>query len=209
MCCYIISVTFAFFQKMKTHTTPSTKHAAHTPGNLDMPETRKGSEGKTIKTLPKLRVSNNLTCFPIPWEMTKLSSATVTMSRTRTVEAQKCHFVYRLVTNVLCPRWLLMIMMHGMKPWNRAITRKFQFIVFLGRLQVSTDCGHFVYNVNLYHVSVYRSVCVSVCLSDIYQLLLYYGVYINVQNVISVRSWQNVMLEWTVKRKRWALTRKV
>ena len=35
--------------------------------------------------------------------MTKLSSATVTMSRTRTVEVQKCHFVYRLVTNVVLP----------------------------------------------------------------------------------------------------------
>ena len=66
MCCYIISVTFAFFQRTKTHTTPSTKHAAHTPGNLDMPKMRKGSSGKTIKTLPKIRVSNNLTCFPIP-----------------------------------------------------------------------------------------------------------------------------------------------
>ena len=54
----------------------------------------------------------------------------------------------------------------------------------LRRIQVSTDSGHFVYNVNLYHLFVYQ----SVCLSDIYQLLLYYSVYINVQNVVSVRS---------------------
>ena len=59
MCCYIISVTFAFFQKTKTHTTPSTKRTAHTPGNLDMPKTRKVSGGNRIKTLPKLRVSKN------------------------------------------------------------------------------------------------------------------------------------------------------
>ena len=75
MCCYIISVTFAFFQMTTTHTTPSTKHAAQTPGNLDMPKMRKGSGGKMIKTLPKLRVSFNLTCFPTPSEMTKHSFA--------------------------------------------------------------------------------------------------------------------------------------
>ena len=95
MCCYIIAVTFAFFQMMKPHTTPTTsskKHAAHTPANVDMPKTRKGSGGKTIKTLPKLRVSNNLTCFPIPSEMMNLSSATLTIGRTRTAEVQKCHF---------------------------------------------------------------------------------------------------------------------
>ena len=45
-----------------------------------------------IKTLPKLRVSNNLTCFPIPSEMTNLSSATLTIGGTRTAEVQKCHF---------------------------------------------------------------------------------------------------------------------
>ena len=95
MCCYIIAVTFAFFQTTKPHTTPtmhSNKRAAHTPANVDMPKTRKGRGGKMIKTLPKLRVSNNLTCFPIPSEMTNLSSATLTIGGTRTAEVQKCHF---------------------------------------------------------------------------------------------------------------------
>ena len=89
MCCYIIAVTFAFFQATKPHTTPtmsSNKRAAHTAANVDMPKTRKGRGGKTIKTLPKLRVSNNLTCFPIPSEMMNLSSATLTIGRTRTAE---------------------------------------------------------------------------------------------------------------------------
>ena len=95
MCCYIIAVTFAFFQMTKSHTTPTTssnKCTAHTPANVDMPKMRKGSGGKTIKTVPKLRVSNNLSCFLIPSEMTNLSSATLTIGGTRTAEVQKCHF---------------------------------------------------------------------------------------------------------------------